>query len=133
MVYAEEVWNALHGLISTAPTGGLNSDAVIEVMLAILGCMIGVLAIVAGLVALVFAGLGVFGFQVIKDEVVKAVKGQAKEIAEETFRREFDRLNAIDSEIASGSSEDKPETPPQPAPSKGRKVSDSTLSKGKKQ
>ena len=124
------MWQAFHDLVSTAPSGGLSSDAVIEIMLAILGCMIGVLAILAGLVALVFAGLGFFGYQAIKEEVVKTVKDEARAVAEETFNQEFKRLTEIDSTVALGDAKSEPEPLPS-GPSKGRKVSDTELQKGK--
>jgi hypothetical protein len=124
------VWHALHDFVSAAPSGGLSSDAVIEIMLAILGCMIGVLAILAGLVALFFAGLGFFGFQIRREEVVKKVKEEARAVAEETFNQEFKRLTEIDSTVALGDAKSQPEPLPS-GPSKGRKVSDTELHKGK--
>jgi hypothetical protein len=118
------VWHALHDMVSTAPSGSLNSDAVIEIMLGILGCMIAVLAMIG-------AALGFFGFQSIKDEAKKIAKVIAKEAAKETFRQEFKRLTEIDSTVALG--EAKSESEPMPsAPSKGRKVTDAELHKGKK-
>jgi hypothetical protein len=126
------VWHWVTDFLSKAPSGSLSSDAVIEIMLAILGCMIGILAIIAGLVALIFAGLGVFGFQLIKDEVVRSLEKIAKETAEETFTQEFSRLNEIDSTVALGDAKQEATPSPQVAPSKGRKVSDANLSKGKR-
>lgn len=87
VIYAWVVWHALHDLVATAPSGSLNSDAVIEIMLAILGCMIGVLTLIAGFVAL-------FGYGEIKRAAIRAAGMRATLVATKIAKEQYPMIFA---------------------------------------
>jgi hypothetical protein len=80
------VWHAITDFLLKAHTAGLGHDAVIEIMIALLGLMIAVLTLIAGLFAAIVAIVGVFGFQTIRDEAKAKAKETAIAIAEKTAR-----------------------------------------------
>jgi len=67
-------------------------------MVALLGVMIAVLGVLSVLVSMLFAGLGLFGFQVIRKEVkkssVEAAVKTAQKTAQETAVHEFEKFRA---------------------------------------
>lgn len=75
------MWQVLHDWVSTAPSGSLSSDAVIEIMIALLGVMIAVLTLIAGLVSAIAAGLAIFGYTEIKKAAAEAAETSAREAA----------------------------------------------------
>lgn len=83
-------------LWSKAQASGLGQDAVIEIMIALLGCMIAVLTLIAGLFAAIVALLGVYGFQTIRDEATKnagIIAGKtATEVAGEIAAKIMDEI-----------------------------------------
>ena len=54
-------------------------------MIALLGVMMAVMAIISGLVTLLFAALGFFGYKTIEDRSVSAAEKKAEEIAIRTI------------------------------------------------
>jgi hypothetical protein len=79
-----------------AQASGLGQDAVIEIMIALLGIMIAVLTLIAGLFAAIVALLGVYGFQTIRDEATKNVgviaKKTATKVASEIAAKTMDEI-----------------------------------------
>jgi len=63
-------------------------------MVALLGVMIAALGVLSVLVSLLFAALGIFGFQVIREEVKKSAVKTATDIAQDIAIQEFDKLRA---------------------------------------
>jgi len=63
-------------------TAGLGHDAVIEIMIALLGVMIAVMALLAALVTLLFAALGFYGYKAIEERSITAAEKKATEVAE---------------------------------------------------
>lgn len=124
------MWRAVTDFLLKAHASGLGHDAVIEIMIAILAVMIAILALILGAVGLFFAGLSIYGYQAIKTESKRIAAKIAKESAAETFKNEFQRLAVLESTDALSGTDDVNQTP-QPVISKGRKTSDSNLSKGK--
>jgi ABC-type anion transport system duplicated permease subunit len=68
-------------------SSGLGQDAAIEIMLAILAIMIGVLTLIAGLFAAIIAIVGIFGFQTIREEVKKRAETIAKRVSATVAKR----------------------------------------------
>jgi len=88
------VWHAISGFLLKAHASGLSHEAVIEIMVALLGVMIAALGVLSVLVSLLFAALGIFGFQVIREEVKKSAVKTATDIAQDIAIQEFDKLRA---------------------------------------
>ncbi len=125
------MWHAISDFLLKAHASGLGHDAVIEIMVTLLGVMIAVLGVMLGLVGLVFAGLAIYGYQTIKRESKQIAKDIAQRVATEKVTAEVERLSIIDSTEALSGTEDQNQSP-QPAILKGRKTSDAGLSKGRK-
>lgn len=66
---------------------GLQQDAVIEIMLAILGAMLGVLALLSAAFAAIVGVVGVFGYQTIRDEAKRRAEEVATKVATDTATR----------------------------------------------
>jgi hypothetical protein len=62
---------------------GLSHEAVIEIMVALLGVMIAVLTLISGLLTAVIAVVGFFGYTTIRDEASR----RATQVADETATR----------------------------------------------
>lgn len=75
------MWHALYQWISTAPSGSLNSDAVIEIMIALLGVMITVLTLISGIITIGFGVLAFIGFETLKKAAEQKAEEKAAEIA----------------------------------------------------
>jgi hypothetical protein len=131
VVYAWLVWHAITDFLLKAHASGLGHDAVIEILIGLLGVMVAVLGLILGAVGLFFAGLSIYGYQTIKAESRKIAAGIAKTTAVETIREEVKRLSVIDSTEALSEGEG-PKEPPQTFIHKGKKTSDSGLIKGRK-
>lgn len=68
-------------LFTHVRVSSLGQDAVIEIMIALLGAMIAVLTLVAGLVTILIAVAAFFGYSSLKDNVVQAAVQRADEVA----------------------------------------------------
>jgi hypothetical protein len=79
------VWHAITDFLLKAHASGLGHDAVIEIMIALLGVMMAVMAILSALVTLLFAALGFFGYKSIEERSINAAEKKAEEIALKTF------------------------------------------------
>lgn len=119
-----------------AHASNLGQDAVIEIMIALLGVMVMVLTLVAGLLSVFVAIVGIFGFGTIREEARKAAENIAGSTATKVAQ---DRATKMMIEIseraqASGLSESQAEEAAPSAPKKktGRKkaTSDKGLDKG---
>jgi len=80
------VWIAITDFAMKLHSSGLGHDAVIEIMIALLGLMIAVLTLIAGLFAAAVAIVGVFGFKTIKDETRRAAEKTAQRIAKDVAK-----------------------------------------------
>ena len=120
------MWHAIRAVLLESDAPGLSHEAVIEIMVALLGVMVAVLGILGFLVSLIFGGLGLFGFQIIRDESTKA----ATTAAEKTARDVATQLiqEQMKDEQAIGLMTDTP-TKKSPSATKrtGRKTSDAGL------
>jgi hypothetical protein len=77
------VWHAITDFLLKAKASGLGHDAVIEIMIALLGVMMAALSLLGVLISFVLAVLGVFGYQTIKGEAKRMAKGIAEKVATE--------------------------------------------------
>jgi hypothetical protein len=77
-----------------AHASGLGHDAVIEIMVALLGIMIALLTLVAALVSFLVAVLGFVGFKTIKDEVREIAEKVAREIATKIASEEMEQTRS---------------------------------------
>lgn len=93
------MWHAITGFILNLRASGLSHEAVIEIMIALLGVMVAVLGILSVLVSLVFAGLGIFGFQVIRDEATKAARLIAEQIAKDITTQTIEQQKTVQQAI----------------------------------
>ena len=86
------MWHAITDFLLKAHAAGLSHEAVIEIMLAIMGVMIAVLTLIAGLFAAMVAIFGVYGFQTIRDETKKRADTVAKRVATRVAKKIADDL-----------------------------------------
>jgi len=75
------VWHAITDFLLKAHASGLAHDAVIEIMIALLGLMLAVLTLVLGIFAAIVAILGFFGFETIRKELIKKASDVAGTVA----------------------------------------------------
>ena len=75
---------------------GLGQDAVIEVMVAILGVMVAVLALTFGLLTVLLAVLGVWGWTTFRDDATKAAEKVAREETQRQFSKDLNKLGIVD-------------------------------------
>jgi type IV secretory pathway VirB6-like protein len=99
------VWHAIENFLLQAHTAGLGHDAVIEIMIALLGVMMAVMAILAALVTLLFAGLGFYGYKAIEERSVAAAEKKAAEVAEAKTEQAIADYRAREQGAALGASE----------------------------
>ena len=71
---------------------GLQQDAVIEIMLAILGAMLGILALISAIIAGFVGVIGFLGFQTVKDEAKRRAEEVAKDVAAKIARATFPEI-----------------------------------------
>lgn len=92
------VWHAITDFLLKAKASGLGHDAVIEILIALLGVMIAVLSLIGLLISFILAVLGVFGYQNIKSAASKMAKVTADKVASDmaakTMREVFDAAQA---------------------------------------
>lgn len=132
-------------LISKLHPSPIGHDAVIEIMIALLGIMIAVLTLISGLLAVGVTVVGIFGYQTIRDEAAKKAELMAKKIASKVARTTATRIaNAIKQQVAdeaqaSGLSEGQAEifgrienaqAPDATSPKRRRARNDNSLEKG---
>jgi hypothetical protein len=65
----------------------LSHEAVIEIMIALLGAMIAILTLMSALLAVGIAVVGVLGYQTIRDEAARKAESIAKRVAKTTATR----------------------------------------------
>jgi ABC-type bacteriocin/lantibiotic exporter with double-glycine peptidase domain len=75
------MWQAISDFLLKAHASGLGHDAVIEIMIALLGIMVAVLTLIAGLLSVGIAVLGIFGYNALKDELKKKASADARKTA----------------------------------------------------
>lgn len=122
--HAIDFWEQAHA-------SGLGQDAVIEIMIALLGVMMAVMAILAAFVTLIFAALGVFGYKSIEERSVKAAEEKAAKVAEE--KTELAIAEFRDREQGAALSASQPTTSKKTLSRQGKsskKTSDSSLTSG---
>lgn len=84
------MWNVVSDFLLKAHASGLGHDAVIEIMIALLGIMIAVLTLIAALVATAIGFIGFFGFQIIRDEAIERAAENALDVAAKTAESRMD-------------------------------------------
>jgi type IV secretory pathway VirB6-like protein len=95
------VLEKLAGLWGGIHASGLGQDAVIEIMVALLGLMVAVLAVIAGLFAVTVALAGVYGFKTLIDEATKMASEVATTVAGSLAREIAEReASSVAKEIA---------------------------------
>lgn len=82
------MWQAASEFLLKAHASKLSHEAVIEIMIALLGVMIMVLTLISGLFAAAVTIAGVFGFNLIRTEA----GNQAAEVARETATKIADEV-----------------------------------------
>ena len=80
------MWNAIADFLLKLRASGVSHEAVIEIMIALLGVMVAVLAILSALVTLLFAALGFFGYKAIEEKSVQAAEIKVAAIAEKKIQ-----------------------------------------------
>jgi len=75
------MWRAITDFLLKAHASDLGHDAVIEIMIALLGVMVAVLTLIAGLLSVGIAVLAFFGYQALKDELKKKASADARKTA----------------------------------------------------
>jgi ABC-type bacteriocin/lantibiotic exporter with double-glycine peptidase domain len=92
------MWQAITDFLLKAHAEHLSHEAVIEIMVALLGIMVAILALVAFLVSLIFVALAIFGFETISNEVRKIAetiaRKTASKIAKDEMKRVFEMVQA---------------------------------------
>jgi cytochrome bd-type quinol oxidase subunit 1 len=117
IVYARLVWHSLGEFLLQLHAQGLGHEAVIEIMIALLGVMIAVLTLISGLLAVGVTVIGIFGYQTIRDEAARRAEIMAKKIAAKVAKATATQIaNAIKQQVAdetqaSGLSETQAEQP----------------------
>ncbi len=94
------MWKAITEFALQLHLQGLGHEAVIEIMIALLGLMLGVLTLIAGLFAAVIGVIAFFGYTTIRDEAVKRAGQTALEtatkVAGESMKRMLLQVQASD-------------------------------------
>ena len=138
MVYAWRVWKAITEFVLQLHSQGLGHEAVIEIMIALLGLMLGVLTLIAGLFATVIAIIGWFGFTAIREEAVKRAEqtalGTATRIAGESLNQMWSQSQASGMSESQSEPETKPDSAASPTvghiPKRRKAMSDKNLKEG---
>lgn len=129
----------------SARTAGLGHDAVIEIMVALLGVMVAVLALVGFVLSVGLTAIGLFGYQRIKKVAVRSAKKVARKIANKVAMEVATDMGLrtlqgyVDQMQATGLSASQAEeltTEPSPSPTlkrpRTKATTDENLRKGKK-
>lgn len=87
------MWGKFADFLLKAHASGLGHDAVIEIMIALLGVMVAALSIIAVLISFALVAIGIFGFRSIKDEATKSATAIAKKTATEIASRVMEESN----------------------------------------
>jgi hypothetical protein len=115
-----------------AHAAGLGHDAVIEIMIALLGVMVMVLTLVVVVITVGVAIIGVFGYSAIKEEMRKSAEKEAYTIAtgiaERTMREYSERAQA--SGLSESQAEVAPAVPTKRETGKKKATSDKGLNRG---
>ena len=115
-----------------AHAAGLGHDAVIEIMIALLGIMVALLTLVAALITVFVAIIGIFGYASIKQEMRNAAEKEAEKvaagIAERTMREYGERAQAFGLSVSQ--EEIAPSVPTKRETGKKKATSDKGLKKG---
>ena len=125
------MWHAIADFLLKLHASGLGHDAVIEIMITLLGVMMAVMAIQAVLVTLVFGALGFFGYKAIEERSVNAAEKKAAQVAEEKTELAIAEYRAREQGAALGASQ--PTTSKKTLSRQGKsskKTSDSSLTSG---
>lgn len=128
----------LHEIIDfllKAHASGLGHDAVIELMVALLGIMIALITLAVALLSFLVAMLGFIGFQTIKREAKKKAKEVAREVATKIASEEMERFksNTQAADLSDSQLEEIIKADPSIHPEKrerNKAASDSELNKG---
>jgi len=117
------VWHRVGEFWLKAQSAGLGHDAVIEIMIALLGVMIAVLTLLSALITIFFAVLGFWGYQTIRDDAKKMAAAAAREVAESVAAKVMADISekAQASGMSEGQAEDMRATTPRHQPSGSRK------------
>jgi len=86
------VWQAITDFLLKAHAQNLSHEAVIEIMIALLGIMIAVLTLIVALISFVFAMLAIFGFETIRAEVRKIAETIARKTASRIAKDEMKKV-----------------------------------------
>lgn len=73
-------------LLQDFRSAGLGHDAVIEIMLEVLGLMIAILTLISGLLAIGIGVVGLFGYNSIKEEAIRQAGQMASATSESVAR-----------------------------------------------
>ncbi len=121
---------------------GLSHEAVIEIMLAILGGMIAVLALISAAGALIVSVIGWFGYQAIRDGARKTAEDiamsvairKAEEVANRTLNQLWKQAQASGMSEAQVNMSTQPgvgsKAPPATPPKRRKTMMDSSFRKG---
>ena len=120
MLYAGAVWHSMGEFLLKLHAQGLGHEAVIEIMIALLGVMIAVLT-------LFVAVLSVFGFVVIRREARKNAAKIAKETATEMMKEEIRKWQGL----VMAFDQPRPASRRNAPVTSGRKTTDAGLKRGK--
>jgi uncharacterized protein HemX len=100
-MYAFFVWHSFGEYLLKLHAQQLSHEAVIEIMVALLGGMIAVLTLISGLLAVGIAVVGVLGYQTIRDEAARRAELMAKKIAQRVAKATATRIaKAIKQQVA---------------------------------
>lgn len=80
------MWKAIFDFLLKVKAQGLSHEAVIEIMIAILGIMVAILTLVSALFAAIVTVAGVFGYQAIRDEAKRRSETVARRTASRVAR-----------------------------------------------
>lgn len=95
------MWHSFGEFLLKLHAQQLSHEAVIEIMVALLGAMIAVLTLISGLLAVGIAVVGVLGYQTIRDEAARRAEVRAEEIARRVARTTATRIaKAIKQQVA---------------------------------
>ena len=111
-MYAWRVWRAITEFVLQLHSKGLGHEAVIEIMIALLGLMLAVLTFVAGLFAALIAIFGFFGFTAIREEAVKRAGQTALETATRVAGESLNQMWSQSQASGMSESQSEPDTKP---------------------
>ncbi len=95
------MWHSFGEILLKLHAQQLSHEAVIEIMVALLGAMIAVLTLISGLLAVGIAVVGVLGYQTIRDEAARRAEVMAEEIARRVAKTTATRIaKAIKQQVA---------------------------------